>query len=223
MTTTETEASRLRVLLVDDHAVFRSGLASLLRAWGFDVIGQAGDGDAGIAAARELQPDLVLMDVSMPRRNGLEATRAIKLAWPRIRVVMLTASDTEPDLLEAIRSGAEGYLLKDLEESQFSHMIEAIRRGEPAISGDLARRLIAEFARSTSPGSPGADDPLTDREHEVLTLLARGATNREIATDLGLSPNTASYHVHNILAKLHLRNRAQATAWAHAHGFAPEV
>ena len=152
MTTPDPEAPRLRVLLVDDHAVFRSGLASLLRAWDFDVIGQAGDGDAGIAAARELQPDLVFMDVSMPRRNGLEATRAIKLAWPRIRVVMLTASDTEPDLLEAIRSGAEGYLLKDLEETQF----QPHDRGHPA---RRARHLRRPRRGASSPSSRAARSP----------------------------------------------------------------
>jgi DNA-binding NarL/FixJ family response regulator len=213
----------VKVLLVDDHAVFRSGLASLLRAWGFEVVGQAGDGDAAIEAARILQPELIFMDIAMPGRNGLEATRAIHLAWPRIRIIMLTASDAEPDLLEAIRSGAEGYLLKNLQEEEFSRMVEVIRRGEPAISGELARRLLQEFARGEAAASaeePG--DLLTEREHEVLAHLAAGATNREIGVALGVSPNTVSFHVHNILGKLHLRNRAQVVVWAMEHGIHPE-
>ena len=208
----------MRVLLVDDHAVFRAGLTSLLTAWGFDVVGQAGDGDTAIELAGRLQPDVVFMDVSMPGRNGLETTRAIRASWPAIRIVMLSASDTDPEVLEAIRSGAEGYLRKDLQEEPFTRLVEAIKRGEPAMSPELARRLLDAFARSHDvPPEPGPDQ-LTERELQVLARLPNGATNRAIASTLGISERTVGFHVHNLLTKLGLHNRAEAIAWAIEHG-----
>jgi DNA-binding NarL/FixJ family response regulator len=212
----------VRVLLVDDHAVFRAGLASLLRAWGFQVVGQAGNGDEAILRARDLEPDLVFMDILMPLRNGLEATRAIKAELPGIKIVMLTVSDDEQDLFEAIKSGAEGYLLKNLPEEEFTDLVERVRHGEPAISPGLARKLLGEFARlKESRGHTEGADDLSDREREVLEHLARGATNREIAGALVISENTVNFHVRNILGKLHLRNRAQVVAWAAEHGLLP--
>lgn len=204
----------MRVLLADDHALVRAGIASLLRASGVEVVAQAGDGEEAILYARELQPDLILMDIRMPRRNGLEATRAIKAELPEIKVVMLTVSDDEADLFEAIKSGAEGYLLKNLREDEFTELLTRLRNGEPTMSPPLARKLLKEFARLKEESAEG----LTKREREVLALVARGATNREVAAALYISGNTVDFHMRNILAKLHLRNRAQVVAWALEHG-----
>jgi DNA-binding NarL/FixJ family response regulator len=206
----------MRVLLADDHALFRAGIASLLQTWDLEVVGQAGDGLEALELARELRPDLVLMDITMPKCNGLEATRLIKAELPETKIVMITVSDDDSDLFEAIKSGAEGYLLKDMAEEELSRTLEAISDGEPALSPGLAARIIDEFARVSHEGGQGqpGEDEVTPREIEVLQLVARGATNREIAGELHISENTVNYHVKNILAKLHLKNRAAAVAWA---------
>lgn len=214
----------LRVLLVDDHALLRAGLSTLLRAWGFEVVGEAGSGEAAIAAVRDLEPELVFMDIQMPVMGGLEATRAIKAEWPAVRVVIFTVSDDERDLFEAVKSGAEGYLLKDIREPEFAKFVEQIRRGEPVISPRLARSLLSEFGRINR-DEPNRDEfanleaGLTPREREVLTEVARGATSREAARALGISENTVNFHMKNIFSKLHLRNRAQVVAWAIEHGY----
>ncbi|MBI4308102.1 MAG: response regulator transcription factor [Chloroflexi bacterium] len=211
----------MRVLLADDHALFRAGLASLLKAWGHDVIGQAGNGEEAIARARELRPDLVFMDINMPRPNGLEATRAIKAEFPDMKVIVLTVSEDEQDLFEAIKSGAEGYLLKNLREDEFAELITRVSRGEPAMSPSLAKRLLREFARlKEEEHHEEIDAGLTTREREVLEQVARGATAKEIARSLYISENTVNYHMKNIFSKLHLRNRAQVVVWAVEHGFA---
>ena len=211
----------MRVLLVDDHTLFRAGLASLLNAWGLEVIGQAGDGDEAIARARELHPDLIFMDIAMPGRDGLEATRAIKAESPDIQIVMLTVSDDEHSLFEAIKSGAEGYLLKNLREEEFADLVERVGNGEPAMSPGLAKKLIQEFARLKGEEVRSeVEESLTNREQEVLEHVALGASNKEIAASLFISGNTVSYHMKNILSKLHLRNRAQVVGWALEHGFA---
>ncbi len=204
----------MRVLLADDHALVRAGIASLLRASGVEVVAEAGDGDEAITYARQLRPDLIFMDIKMPRRNGLEATKAIKAELPEIKVVMLTVSDEDADLFEAIKSGAEGYLLKNLRESEFADVLARIANDEPILSPPLARKLLREFARLKESTSEG----LTKREMDVLALVARGATNKEIAAELYVSPSTVDFHMRNILAKLHLRNRAQVVAWAVEHG-----
>jgi len=213
------------VLLADDHALFRAGIASLLRAWGMDVVGQAADGHEAIELARRLRPELVLMDIGMSPCNGLEATRAIRAELPEVKVVVVTVSEDEQDLFEAIKSGAEGYLLKGMSEEEFGAMLTSISAGEPALSPALAAKILDEFARMArdgagKPGSP--EDELTDREREVLRLVAEGATNREIASTLYISENTVSFHMKNILAKLHLKNRAQAAAFAIRAGLADD-
>ncbi len=208
----------MRVLLADDHALFRAGIASLLKAWGLDVVGQAGDGEEAVLQARQVRPDLIFMDISMPRRNGLEATRIIKAEMPDVQIVMLTVSDDDANLFEAIKSGAEGYLLKNLREEEFARLLSRVGQGEPLISPSLAAKLLREFARLKSEQGHAAADELTDREKEVLAQVARGATNKEIATTLFISENTVNFHMKHILAKLHLRNRAQVVAWAHEHG-----
>ncbi len=204
----------MRVLLVDDHALVRAGIASLLKASGAEVVGEAGDGDEALRYARELRPDLILMDIRMPGRNGLEATKAITAEMPEMKIVMLTVSDDEADLFEAIKGGAEGYLLKNLREDEFVQVLARIGEGEPILSPPLARKLLREFARLKEESSEG----LTKREREVLALVARGSTNKEIAAALYISESTVDFHMRNILQKLHLRNRAQVVAWASEHG-----
>ncbi|MFQ5874114.1 MAG: response regulator [Dehalococcoidia bacterium] len=209
----------MRVLLADDHTLFGAGLASLLKAWGLQVVGQASTGEEAIARARELQPDLIFMDITMPVCNGLEATRAIKAESPEIKIVMLTVSDDEEDLFEAIKSGADGYLLKNLREEEFADLIGRMSRGEAAMSPGLAKKLLREFARlKEEEHRLEGDVDLTDREREVLIQVAQGATNKEIAASLYISENTVNYHMKNILSKLHLKNRAQVVAWALEHG-----
>lgn len=206
----------MRVLLADDHPLFRDGMASLLTAWGMEVVGQAGDGLEAFTKAQELQPDLILMDVRMPRCNGLEATRRIKAEMPQVRVVMLTVSDDDQDLFEAIKNGAEGYLLKNLQSDEFSELLAGISKGVAPMSPELATRLLEEFARQGQQEleQPALESELTEREKEVLQLLTEGASNKEIATSLYITENTVKYHLKNILQKLHLQNRVQAATYA---------
>ncbi|MDO8577725.1 MAG: response regulator transcription factor [Dehalococcoidales bacterium] len=212
----------MRILLADDHALFRAGLASLLRAWGLDVVGQANNGEEAITKVRELHPDLVMMDITMPGTNGLEATKAIKTMFPDVKIVIVTVSDDEQDLFEAIKSGAEGYLLKNLQEKEFADLINRLDRNEPIISPGLANKLLQEFVRlKEEEHSSQMETGLTEREEGVLRHVAHGATNKEIAGSLQISPHTVNFHMKNILSKLHLRNRAEAVAWAFEHGFAP--
>ena len=215
----------MRVLLADDHALFRAGIASLLRAWGMDVVGQAADGIEAIELTRRLEPELVLMDVGMSPCNGLEATRVIKTEHPEVKVIIVTVSEDDHDLFEAVKSGAEGYLLKGMSEEELGTTLEKISAGEPALSPGLAARILDEFARMAREGTGRAAGPeggLTDREREVLRLVADGATNREIGSQLFISENTVSFHMKNILAKLHLKNRAQAAAFAIRAGLADD-
>ncbi len=208
----------VRVLLADDHALFRDGLASLLRAWDMDVVGQASDGEEALEKTRALKPDLVLMDIHMPHLNGLEATRLIKAEMPDIKVVIVTFSDAEESLFEAIKSGAEGYVLKGVPGEEFGRLLSNLARGEPAMSPGLARRLLQEFAHG-GPGSRDRDggEPLTPREQEVLQQVSAGRTNREIGAALFVSEETVKFHLKNIMQKLHLRNRAEVVAWAIHH------
>lgn len=203
----------MRVLLADDHALVRAGIASLVRAWGMEVVGQASNGLEALELARTLRPDLVLMDIAMPQCNGLEATRLIKAELPEIRIVILTVSANDEYLFEAIKSGAEGYLVKNVSEEELGRTLEALEAGGPALSNGLAAKILDEFARMARE-RPAAENELTPREREVLQLVAAGATNREAAKALYLSRHTVNFHMKNILHKLHLRNRAQAVAYA---------
>lgn len=206
---------KLRVLLADDHPLFRDGVASLLRARGYEIVGEAGTGLEALDLVRRTQPDLVLMDIHMPELDGLATTRVIVSEMPQVRVVMLTVSDDDDDVFEAIKSGAQGYLLKSADTRSFFDSIESAARGEVALSGRLATRIFNEFAkRMNSAGPETPDEALSEREKQVLVLAAEGLTNREIASRVNLSENTVKYHFKNILEKLHLRNRAQAVAYA---------
>ena len=211
----------MRILLADDHALFRDGVASLLAAWGHEVVGQAGNGDEAIALSDRLRPDLVLMDVRMPGTSGLIATQRIKARCPEVTIVMLTVSEDEDDLFAAIKAGAQGYLLKNLESAQFRSMLEAVGRGEAAITPATAARIIDEFLH---PGShaPADPDQLTEREIEVLRLVTAGLRNKEIAARLRISENTAKFHLKNILEKLHAQSRTELAARAIREGLLPD-
>jgi DNA-binding NarL/FixJ family response regulator len=212
----------MRVVIADDHQLFRDGLRSLLEARGIDVIGEARDGREAVDQARRLNPDVVLMDLSMPHINGLAATRLISAEMPSVKVVILTASEDDADLFEAIKSGAQGYLFKNVESDEFFRLLEGVARGEPALTPGLARKLLGEFARPAPPAPANIAEPpvaLTDREREVLDLLVQGVTsNRELAERLVVTENTVKYHLRNILDKLHVQNRAQVVAYAVRHG-----
>lgn len=206
----------MRILIADDHALFRDSLKSLLEAHGLEVLGEARNGREAVELAKKLKPDVVLMDLSMPEMDGLSATRLISADQPEVKVVVLTASDEDAKLFEAIKSGAQGYLLKNLESEDFFALLDGVSRGEPALTPALARKLLHEFARPSQPHSQPQDpDALTDREREVLELLVAGITsNRKLAKQLGVSENTIKFHVRNILDKLHLHNRAQVVSYA---------
>jgi DNA-binding NarL/FixJ family response regulator len=203
----------LRIMLVDDHALIRKGLAALLAGQAdFQVVGQAGDGLEAIELAREIMPDLILMDVHMPRCTGPEATWAITREMPHVKVVMLTISDKDEDLFDAIKSGACGYLLKNLEPEELFDILEQTRNGEAALSGVMMARILEEFQR---PGNSLVEqEELTERELEVLQLVVKGDSNAEIASQLFISENTVKMHLRNILDKLHLRNRIEAAVYA---------
>src|ERR671927_618558 len=211
----------MRVLIADDHPLFRDGLRSLLEAHGIDVVGEASNGREAVEQARRWHPDVVLMDLSMPEMNGLAATRLLSAELPETRVVILTASEDDADLFEAIKSGAQGYLFKNLDSDEFFRLLDGVARGEPALTPGLARKLLGEFARPAPTRAPAVEGPqaLTEREREVLDLLVQGVTsNRELAERLVVSENTVKYHLRNILDKLHVQNRAQVGAYAVRHG-----
>ena len=206
----------MNILIADDHALFRDSLRSLLEARGLTVLGEARNGREAVELARKLKPDVVLMDLSMPEMDGLSATRLISADQPEVKVVVLTASDDDSKLFEAIKSGAQGYLLKNLESGEFFTLLEGVDRGEPALTPALARKLLQEFAKPNT-AQPQNNDPdaLTERELQVLELLVQGITsNRKLAKELGVSENTVKFHVRNILDKLHLNNRAQVVSYA---------
>ena len=214
-------AQPLRILLADDHVLFRKGMAALIAARDdMEIIGEASDGLQAIALARDAKPDIVLLDIHMPRCTGLQAISHILRDAPNARVVMLTVSEEDRDLFAAIKSGAFGYLLKDLEPEQLFELLDGVRRGEAPIAGVMATKILREFRQSgpTPAPSPTLPDQLTAREAEVLKLVANGATNREIAAALSVTENTVKMHLRNILDKLHLQNRIQATAYAVREG-----
>ena len=208
----------MRIVLADDHALFRDGVSSLLEAWGHQVVGRAADGQAAVDLVGRLEPDLVLMDVRMPVMSGVEATRAIAAVRPDIPIVMLTVSEDEGDLFAAIQAGARGYLLKDLEAPQLRAMIEAVSRGEAAITPATAARIIRHLTSLGASSDEAVPDRLTARELEVLRLVTAGRRNKEIAAELGISENTVKYHLRNILEKLHAQSRTEVATFALREG-----
>ena len=206
----------VRVIVVDDQQLFRRGLTMLLAAEpGIEVVGEAGDGAEGIKVASEVAPDVVLLDVRMPRTSGIEACVAIKEAVPAAKILMLTVSDEEADLYEAVKSGASGYLLKDSSIEEVAQAVRVVNDGQSLISPSMAVKLIDEFKQMSRPERSHVSSlRLTDRELEVLRLVAKGLNNREIAKELFISENTVKNHVRNLLEKLQLHSRMEAVMYA---------
>ena len=208
----------VRVLIVDDHALFRRGLQMVLEGeTDIDVVGEAGDGQEAIERAESTTPDVVLMDVRMPKRSGIEATRTIKDTLPSTKILMLTISDEEADLYEAIKAGASGYLLKEISIEEVADAVRAVHAGQSLISPSMASKLLNEFATMVKRVDEKQQLPtprLTDREMEVLKLVAKGFNNRDIAKELYISENTVKNHIRNILEKLHLHSRMEAVVYA---------
>lgn len=210
----------LRLLLVDDHALFRDGLTSLISYQeDFTVVGEAEDAESALQQARAIKPDIVLMDVELPGEDGVAATQRMKLEMPDITVVMLTVRDDSQTLFEAIKAGAQGYLIKNVRSRELLEQLRALARGEAAISRRMAARILEEIRGQTEPF--GLGEELTARELEVLELVVARLSNAEIAERLVISEHTVKNHMKSILSKLHLRNRHQAAAYGIARGWLP--
>ena len=217
----------MRVLLADDHRLLLEGLANLLAAHGIEVVALVHDGVEALALARQLRPDVALLDIRMPGGDGLTASRAIHAALPETRIVILTTSNDDDDLFEAVKSGAYGYLLKSMDAGALIDCLEGVMEGTPPFSPGLADKLLAEFGRLATASKiagipPAGPTALTDRQRQVLELVAAGLTYKEVGARLNLSPRTIKYHMGEIMAVLHLEHRAQVLAYAGRAGLAPD-
>lgn len=212
----------IRVVIADDQALFREGLRTLLSTRSdIDVIGEAGDGGDAIALVEKLQPDVVLMDLRMPKLDGIQATAHIRERWPSIPVLVLTTFDDDANLFGALRAGAAGYLLKDVSSETLISAIQAATKGESFLQSTVTGRVVAAFAKLMEGGGPKAEAlvlPLSPREREILMLLGHAASNKEIADRLNLAEGTVKNHVTNILTKLDVRDRTQAAVRARQLG-----
>jgi two-component system NarL family response regulator len=209
----------MKVLLVDDHPLFLEGLKNLLTSRGMEVVGTAGDGLEALEKARVLKPELILMDIQMPRLNGLAATHLIKAEQPDVKIVVLTISEDDDDLFEAVKGGACGYLLKTEETERFFNLLSGLARGVVPLSTGLASRVLKEFARQEGVNrSPEQtvkkEESLTPRQMEVLTLIAQGLTYKEVGAKLFLTEHTIKYHMGEIIERLQLKNRRQVVEYA---------
>lgn len=207
---------RIRVLVADDHALFRQALRGVLAEEpDLELVGEAGDGTEAVAMAVDLAPDVVLMDVRMPKLAGIDAAREIATQLPAAKIVMLTVSDEESDLFEAIKAGASGYLLKEVDPAEIAEAVRQIHAGHSLLSPVVASKLVSEFAAISKRADERASRPnITARELEVLHLASDGLTNRQIGRRLGISENTVKNHIRNILEKLHLHSRMEAVLYA---------
>jgi DNA-binding NarL/FixJ family response regulator len=209
----------LRVLIADDHPLFRHGIHALLDAAAdVEVVGEATSGDEAVAMASALQPDMILMDIQMPGINGIEATRRIVRVSPHIRILMVTMFEDDASVFMAMRAGARGYVLKDAEKAEMLRAVRAVGSGEAIFSPAIAARLIDFFAAPKPAAAPDAFPELTEREHEILDLIAQGKSNADIASELVLSPNTVRNYVSNIFSKLQVADRAHAILLARDAG-----
>lgn len=214
----------MRILLVDDYILFRKGLRALLDSQAdFEVAGEAENGQEALEQAQKLMPDLILMDIAMPVCDGLEATRRILAQMPYVKIVILTVAEDDQSLFEAIKSGAYGYLLKKLEPDELFEMLRGVSRGEAPISRYMASKIMREFSQLAQESEPRSEtQQLTDREREVLQLVAQGLSNKAIADKLVVAENTVKNHLKNILTKLHLENRVQVAVYAAQQGWVNE-
>ncbi|MED4003175.1 response regulator transcription factor [Priestia aryabhattai] len=206
-----------RILIVDDHAHAREGIRDILEEYeDFMIIGEGTNGQEAIELTEKLMPDIVLMDIKMPVMNGLEATKQIKLQFPYVKIVVITVSDDITDLFDALKKGAQGYLLKNLQSEVWYDYLRAFALDEVPMSKEIAFQILKEFPQETSITKP--DTPLSARELEVLQLVAKGLSNRDISAQLFISEHTVKSHLKNILSKLHLENRVQLTSYAFQNG-----
>ncbi|MGH2521740.1 MAG: response regulator [Anaerolineales bacterium] len=212
----------IRLLIVDDQRLMREGLRTLLELErGFEVVGEAGDGGAALEAYAKLQPDVVLMDIRMPGMDGVEATRRLRDRWPGARVIILTTFSDDAYVFEGLRAGALGYLLKDLSGGELANAVRTVADGGALIDPSVTRKVVTEFARLASPARPpdaGLPEPLSERELEVLRLLATGLSNREIGAKLSLTEGTVKNYVSSVLQKIGVRDRTQAALRARELG-----
>ena len=212
---------KIRVLIVDDHQVVRQGLRTFLELHAdIDVVGEAGDGASAVARARELEPNIVLMDLVMPGMDGIAATRAIKALGKATQVIALTSFTEDEKVFPAIQAGASSYLLKDVSPDDLVEAIRAVQRGEPRLHPDIARKLMEQIGRQTNTARDIVPDDLTEREREVVRLVAQGCSNGEIAQKLVISDKTVKTHISNILSKLNLQDRTQLAIYAIRNGLA---
>lgn len=209
--------TKIRILVCDDHEILLKGIVQLLKLQpSFEVVGEAKDGREACSLSQATKPDIILMDVNMPNCNGIEATAWIRQHNQQVKIIMLTVSDQEDDLFEAIKNGANGYLLKNINTEELFHHVRKVYEGEPAFSPGLANKILAQFSHIAGKLPVDGSRPyeLSDRENEVLELVARGKTNKYIADKLYISEHTVKKHLQHILEKLHVNNRAEAAAVA---------
>lgn len=208
----------VRILIVDDHPHAREGMRSILSEDSlFEIVGEASNGEEAIYWTEQAMPDMILMDINMKKMGGLEATKAIKSKFPYVKIVMVTVSDDISHLFEALKKGAQGYLRKNLNPSAWIEYLRAVAIDETPMSQELAQRILSEFAPIEKPKTE--ESPLTTREKEILSLVAKGMLNKDIATQLIISEHTVKNHLKNILQKLHLVNRVQLARYAYEQGY----
>lgn len=216
---------KIRLLIVDDHTVVRQGLRGFLELLDdFEIVGEGSNGQAAVSLAAELKPDVILLDLVMPEMDGIEATRRIRLADPEARILVLSSFSNDDNVLPAIRAGAIGYVLKDIDPDALAEALRETYRGKSQLDPEIAQKLVTHVQQDEPDGDPDDNrlSQLTGREVEVLKHIARGMSNREIAATLSISPATVKTHVSNLLGKLHLADRTQAAIFAIRLGLAPE-
>ena len=209
----------IKLLIADDHHLFREGLSRILDdSPSFQIVGTVSSGEDAMTATAELMPDVIMLDIHMPGMGGLEAAQHLHNRYPDLGIIMLTVSEDENDLFTAVRAGARGYMLKNSTAVELSAGIRQVYAGKAAISPTMSVKLLNQFASTQAASSPRPVDDLTDREQDVLKLVARGMSNKEIGVHLSISPHTVKTHLRHILDKLNLRSRSEAAAWAERHG-----